>query len=88
MGEGGQCLSAQTGTTLPVWLRMYSAVNAASMSRLKGRILNPEESAGGALKMIGDIELAGMSAVSIAHPSGHYVLIPELEKIAGAEGST
>ena len=52
---------------------------------LKGRIRSAhKESAGGALKMIGDIEMTGMKVVSIRNSSGHEVLIPELEKIAGA----
>lgn len=50
---------------------------------LKGRIQSAhKESAGGALKMIGDIKMTGMKVMSIS--SSHEVLIPELETIAEA----
>ena len=43
------------------------------------------ESASGALTMIADIQTAGMKVVSIRHPSGHELLIEELQKIAIAD---
>jgi hypothetical protein len=51
---------------------------------LTGRLNSAQkESASGALQMVKDILATGMKVVSITHSSGHVLLIPELERIAG-----